>query len=183
MLYYDRIKKYFKKILDKLLLAERSAQKLTLSCCLGLYMAFSPYITLQTWLIFPFSWLLGLNATVAMITLYTVSNPVTFVPIVITSYLTGQILLESVLGIDMIAYNPSWMQAFNDFLSQYIDIAKYLGTNLCFWCFMVGGNIAGIIIALCAYPLMKPMFTKLVKQFEKMDCKGKKDIYEDNNTK
>lgn len=165
------IKKYIKKVLDKLILAEKSPTKLTLSFCLGAYLAFSPWLLLQTWLVFPLAWILKLNATVAMSSLYLISTPITFPFIIIIDYMFGTWLFESVLKINAVAYNPSFMQSLNNFLNKYINLEKYLGSNICFWCYIIGANILGLFIAVIAYPIMKPIFKRLVKQFEKVQNK------------
>lgn len=157
---------YIKKILHKLILAEKSPEKLAFSFSLGCFLAFSPYLGIQTWLIFPLCWIFKLNITVTMTTLYLVSNPFTFVPIVMADYFTGYWFLVKFLHIDAIAYNPSWLAGLLNFLSKYVvDLQKYLGFTICFWCFFLGAHILGILVGCLLYPIMKPIFTKLVNHF------------------
>lgn len=170
---------YIKKILHKLVLAERSPTKLALSFCLGVYLAFSPFVGLQTWLVFPICWLFKLNVTVTLSTLYLVSNPFTMVPIILVGYMFGQWLFDKVLHIDAIAYNPAWLNSFIDFLAKYVvDLKKHLGVDICFWCYMIGANILAILIAIALYPIMKRLFKKLVLQIH-----GNLENNENNNAK
>ena len=87
------MKRYLHTFLRKLVLTETSVQKLTLSFCLGAFLAFSPYIGLQTWLTFPICWFFRLNVTITLASLYLISNPFTMVPIIIAGYALGKWLL------------------------------------------------------------------------------------------
>lgn len=165
------IKKYIKKVLDKLILAEKSPTRLTLSFCLGAYLAFSPWLLLQTWLVFPLCWILRLNATVTMASLYLISTPITLPLIIIVDYFIGSWFLYNLLNINAAAYNPGFMESLNSFINKYINLEKYLGSNVCFWCWIVGGNIVGLLVAVIAYPIMKPIFKKLIKKFDKIQIK------------
>lgn len=164
------MKNYVKQILHKLILAEKSPTTLALSFSLGAFLAFSPYLGLQTWLVFPLCWILKLNITVTMTTLYLISNPLTFVPIVLTGYWVGQWFLIKLLKIDAIAYNPTWLSSLLNFLARYvIDLQKYLGFTICFWCFFIGAHIVGILIAILLYPIMKHVFSKLLDKYHGTD--------------
>jgi uncharacterized protein (DUF2062 family) len=157
------MKEYIKKILHKLVLAERSPTKLTLSFCLGNFIAWSPTIPLQTPLIFLLSWLFRLNTTVTFTTVYIINNPLTMVPLYVADYMFGVLLFHKVLGLDLIRYNPSWVDKFNAFISRYINMEKYIGGGpFCFWCLMLGGLILPLLISIVLYPIMKPVFTKFV---------------------
>src|SRR5581483_4812060 len=114
------IKEYIKKAIVKLVLAESSAEKLTLSFCLGVYLAFSPFLGFQTWLVFPLCWIFRLNITVTMTTLYIVSNPFSMIPIILAGYFVGELLLIKILHINATAYNPSWLTWLLDFLARYV---------------------------------------------------------------
>lgn len=157
-----------RKILDKLVLAERSPRKLALSFCLGNFIAWSPTIPLQTPLIFLLSWILRLNATVAVTTLYIINNPLSMVPIYVADYMFGVALFHKILGINLNQYNPFWIDKFNVILSRYIDMKKYFGGGeLCFWCLLLGGLILSLSISVVLYPIMKRIFTRLVKKIHK----------------
>lgn len=159
------LKEYIKKILYKLVLAERSPTKLALSFSLGTFLAFSPFLGLQTWLAFPLCWISGLNVTVTLTTLYVISNPFTMIPIIISGYMFGSWLFNSVMNLDMIRYNPKWVDSFLGFLARYvIDLKKYLGTQLCFWCYVFGATILAVTISLILYPIMKRVFTHIVRK-------------------
>ncbi len=171
------MKEYIKKFLYKLVLAEQSAKKLTASFALGVYLAFSPFIGLQTWLVFPLCWLLRLNITVSLATLYVVSNPVTMIPIIISGYMFGEWLLVKCLHITFLTHSPAWVSTFLDFLARHVfDLKKHLGLSICFWCYVVGANILALLVSSVSYLLMKPVFSKLITQL----CKKDKDFYEDH---
>jgi uncharacterized protein (DUF2062 family) len=162
------IKEYIKKILFKLVLAERSAHKLALSFCVGNFIALSPTIPLQTPLAFLLSWIFRLNPTVVVTSLYLINNPFTMVPIYVINYMFGKWLFEKVLGLNLIQYNPSWVQGFNNFLSKYIDLSNYVGgSGLCMWCLLAGGCLLSLLISIALYPWIKRVFIKLLAQMEK----------------
>lgn len=166
------IMKYIKNFLYKMVLAERSPKKLALSFCLGSFIAFTPTIPFQTPLMFFLSWLFRLNTTVTVGAAYLVNPPIpiTIIPIYVANYLFGSWLLEKVLGINMINYNPAWISKFNDFLLRYIDLKKYIGgSEICFWCLIIGGIILPFIVSLLLYPIMKRIFSKLVFNLHKND--------------
>lgn len=163
---------YIKNKFYQIALAEKSVEKLTLSFCLGNLIAWSPIIPLQTPLIFILAWLFGLNATVTFISVYLINNPITLLPIYVIDYFFGVWLFDSVLKLNLIHYNPSWMDKFNSYIGQYIDFKKYTGEGaFCFWCLILGGIILGFIISLIMYPIMKHVFKKLIEKIEKSKSK------------
>lgn len=162
------MKAYIKKVLDKLVLAERSPHKLALSFCLGNFIAWSPTIPLQTPLIFILSWLLRCNSAVTFTTVYIINNPLTMVPLYALDYAFGVFLFHKVLGMNLEQYNPSWIEKFNAFLSRYVDMKKYLGGGeFCFWCLLLGGLILAFLVSAALYPLMKRLFTRLIAELSK----------------
>lgn len=171
-----------KRILHKLVLAEKSPKKLALSFCLGNFIAWSPTIPLQTPLIFILSWLLRLNTTVTFTTVYIINNPLTMVPIYAADYAFGVLLSQKILGLNLVNYNPSWVDKFNAFLSKYIDMQKYLGgTDFCFWCLVLGGLILPLFLSIVLYPIMYRVFKRLIEQIEKE--KSKHTSNENNSAK
>jgi uncharacterized protein (DUF2062 family) len=151
----QRIKQFF----INLVLKERSSTQLALSFCMGIYIAFSPFIGLHTIMTFVIVWALGLNLAVTFAGSCLLHNPWTTIPIYGIDYLFGEWLLRKICGLDTLSLNPSWMALVNE------PIQKYLGlSNVSFWSFMVGGNILGIVSGLALYPIMKRIFAKLVDQ-------------------
>jgi uncharacterized protein (DUF2062 family) len=160
--------KKVKKILFNLVLAEKSVTKLTLSFCLGNFIAWSATIPLQTPLIFLLSWLFRLNTTVTFTTVYLINNPFTMIPIYVADYIFGNWLLNSFLGLSMQDYNPSWANNFSIWLSKYIDLTPYVGkVGFCFWCLIIGGLILPLILSIIFYPIMRPIFSFLVNKIHK----------------
>jgi uncharacterized protein (DUF2062 family) len=159
--------KYGKKLMERLVKSESSPGKLAWSIALGIFLAFSPYLGFQTLLVFVLSFLFRANAAVVFIILYTVNNPWTMVPIIALDYVFGHWLLESLLGLDLLQYNPSWM----DWINKKIGyLTSYLGVeHLCFWCFFIGGNIIAISCAFISYPFLKRLSTKIIKKYSKPD--------------
>jgi uncharacterized protein (DUF2062 family) len=163
---------YVNSILRKLIKAETSVSKLAWSFSFGGFLAFSPYLGLQTWLTFPFCWLFGLNVTVTLASLYLISNPITMVPIILAGYGFGRFLLIDIGRFNILAYNPEWLDSMVKFLAKYVvDLEKLFGAKICFWCYVIGAHILGFIVALALYPVMKKIFSKLMIE----------DKIEDNN--
>ena len=152
---------------ENLLLKERSVKKLSASFCFGTFIALSPTIPLQTPLVIALSWLFGLNIGVATAALYVVNNPLTMIPIYAIGYAIGLWFFSTVVRIDLLAYNPWWVDRFNAYLSKFIDVEKYLGTELCFWCLIIGGFIFATCTSLALYPLLTRALTRLAAQLEK----------------
>lgn len=157
---------FIRKRLEKLLLAERSCERLAASFCVGTFIAISPTIPVQTPLLFFVSWLFGLNAGVVFAAVYLVNNPLTLIPIYMIDYAVGVKFFE-LLGIPIANYNPAWVASLNTFVSRYIDIKKYLGADFCLWCLLVGGVLFALMVSLPLYPLLKRMCTALTKELEK----------------
>lgn len=143
-----------KQFVYHLALKERSPHKLALSCCLGIYIAFSPYVGFHTILIFLLSWLFALNPVVTFTSSYIFNNPWTMVPLYLADYLFGKWFL-CYIGIDAMAINPSWMSWINEPLQHYTGIS-----GISFWAFMVGGNLLGIIFSVILYPVLLFFFIR-----------------------
>ena len=155
--------KFVQKLMEKLVKSEPDPVRLAWSVTLGLFIAFSPYLGIQTVLVFVLSFLLRANSAVAFIVLYTVNNPWTMIPIAALDYLFGRWLLETMLGLNLEIYDPSWMVWVNtkiSFLTAYLGIKKII-----FWYFFIGGNIIACLVAIASYPFMKYWCRKLVDKY------------------
>ncbi len=127
-----------------------SPAKLTASCCIGMYIAFSPFPGLHMVMVLVSSWLFTLNFPVVFM-VATINNPWTMIPFFSLDYMVGYWLVHQLLGID-----PSWV----------ISLEKIFGSGkICLWSFLVGGNVLGILSALLLYPvayrLCRTLHTKL----------------------
>lgn len=160
-----------KKFIYKLLLAEKSPSKLALSFCFGIFIALTPVIPVipvQTLLVFVLSWLFRLNTTVTFATTYLVNNPLTMIPIWFIDYRFGSWLFNNVLKIDMTKYNPHWLDSLSAYLSKYVDLTKITGgSSLCLWCLIIGGLVLPLILSVALYPIMKVVFSFLIKKFNR----------------
>lgn len=156
--------KYIKKILDKLILNEKSPKNLALSFCVGNFAAWAPIIPLQTPLLVFLNYIFGFNQTVAITALYTINNPFTLIPIYIGDYFFGKFLFEKIMKINMADYNPAWADKFSSFLSRWIDIKKYIGEPVfCIWNLLFGGLILALITSIILYPIALYIFQHILK--------------------
>lgn len=155
--------KYVRKLMERLVKSESDPIRLAWSVALGIFIAFSPYLGIQTILVFVFAFVFHANSAVIFIVLYTINNPWTMIPIAALDYLFGYWLTETVLGLNLEAHDPSWMTWVNakiSFLTSYLGIEK-----LCFWCYLIGGNILALAIAAASYPFLKYWCAKLIKKY------------------
>ena len=154
-----KIKDFFKN----LALKERSSHKLSLSLCVGIYIAFSPFPGFHTMMVFMLSWLMSLNFGIVLASSIAVNNPWTMVPVYGAGHVFGRWLCVSALGVgDMSTYNPTWVSSFNDWIAQYIGMPA-----VSLWAFIIGGNILGIALALIFYPIFFWFFSNVHREEEK----------------
>jgi len=128
---------------------ERCPRQLSLSFCLGVYIAFSPFVGLHTAMVFLFSWLFALNFTVLLTVSCCINNPWTMVPVYGAGHLVGDWLF-ALFRCDGLQWNPWWVKSLN------VSIAPYLGgTHISLWSFLIGGNLLGIVMSIAVYPIIK----------------------------
>lgn len=140
----------------KLLLAERSPSKLALACCVGAFIAFWPFIGIHWLLTIILSWAFRVNIAVVYAAAHVVNNPFTMVPIYLAGYGVGIFITHTLLGIDLLPYNPVWMQWLNVKMSC-------LGIpNISLWAFLIGGHVLGLLVALLAYYPLLHFFRKII---------------------
>lgn len=142
----DKIKSRFKNALTQ----GWSIDQLTLSFCMGIYIAFSPFPAGHTIMMFIFKWIFNLNFPILFIAT-SINNPWTMAACYGLDYIFGYWFVHVFLGFD-----PGWA----------ISLAKVFGSGkICIWSFFIGGNVLGILAALVAYPFVKIMFRQLVSRF------------------
>lgn len=147
-----------KKLIDRFIKQGVSPHKLAWSAALGMYLAISPFLGLQTLLMFILAFFLRAKTAVVFTVLYTINNPWTMIPILLMDYFFGSWLF-CLLGIDMSAYEPSWMTWFNQKLTSYLT--PYLGIEqINLWPYLVGGNVLALIAAAITYPVIKKIYLK-----------------------
>ncbi len=135
-------------IFKKALTSGCTPQKLTYSCCLALYIAFSPFPGAHTIMMIVSAYIFGLHFPTLFI-IGSINNPWTAIPFYSFDYAFGYWFVHSLLG-----WNPSLV----------ISLAKLFGSGeICLWSFFIGGNVLGIISALIAYPIATKFFNRLAK--------------------
>ena len=145
--------------LRKLIARESDPKRLTRSIAAGVAIAVSPYLTLMTWILFPLCWLISANAAIAITVLWTVNNPWTMIPFIVADYFVGYVLFELLLGWDLTAYNPWFMEWVNNNITPYVT--PYLGIDdFCFWCFIGGGTVVAIVSGFVTYWMLYPILRK-----------------------
>ncbi|MCK5633138.1 DUF2062 domain-containing protein [bacterium] len=146
---------YFISLGEKLILKERSAQKLALSVSVGLFIAFLPFLFTHTLMVFVFSWLFSLNLPAVFVGAV-VNNPWTIVPCHMAGYFVGEFFLRTVCRLDPMTLNPSWMVFLNDPIERVAGIQ-----GVSFWSFMIGGHLLAVGVSVIMYPLLKMIFKYL----------------------
>lgn len=167
----NKIIRGLQKTIYEIIIKERSPQKLAFSCCLGIYIAFSPWVGFHTIMVFVLSWLFRLNATITFASTYLLNNPWTMTPLYLGDYFFGSWVLRSAFGVDAMAINPTWMISFNTKLAYYTGLQ-----GLSFWAFIVGGNLLGIIFSVILYPILLSFFSRITKK----SIKSTSQQYENN---
>ncbi|MFH1461596.1 MAG: DUF2062 domain-containing protein [bacterium] len=142
-----QILKKIKNTLKNALTQGWSVEKLTLSFCLGIYIAFSPFPGVHTIMMFIAKWLFKINFPILFIAT-SINNPWTMIPFYTFDYTFGYWFLHKFIG-----FNPGWS----------IPLAKIFGSGkICVWSFFIGGNLLGIGIALLSYPFVKIIIKKAI---------------------
>lgn len=150
-----------RKFLQKLVQREKDPKRLARSIAAGVTIAVSPYLTLMTWVLFPLCWIMSANVAIAMTVLWTVNNPWTMVPIIIADYFVGYVIFELLIGWDLTAYNPWFMDWVNNNITPYVT--PYLGIDdFCFWCFIGGGTIVAICGGITTYWIIYPILRRQI---------------------
>jgi len=135
------LKQKIAQLASTLAQTEVNPHRLIYSCCVGMYIAISPFIFFHTAMVFLFGWLFALNIPVMFAVSCFVNNPLTMIPIYTLDYLIG-CWLFAFFNIDGASYNPVWVA----YLSTQCE--RYLGIEgLSLWPFIVGGNLLALILA------------------------------------
>jgi uncharacterized protein (DUF2062 family) len=151
------MRKKLSALFKNALLSGCTPRRLSHSCCLGLYIALSPFPGGHTIIMFACNYLFKLHFPTLFIAT-SINNPWTMIPFYTFDYAFGYWFVHSFMG-----WSPSWD----------LSLAKIFGTGkICIWSFLIGGNILGIIFALASYPLFMFAFTRLSAKLtheEKLD--------------
>lgn len=145
-----------------------STYKLTLSTCLGIYIAFCPFVGFHTALVFLFGWLFALYTPIILAVSMFINNPWTMIPVYYAGHVFGEYLFDIFSIVDT-EYMPIWLHKFNLYLDTQFGFKTFsLGA------FFVGGNILGVLISIGSYPIVNYIIKGIKKK--------KKQIYENNST-
>lgn len=152
--------KWLETFLRRMVTQERSPHKLALSCAIGIYVAFCPFVGLHGFMAVFFAWLFRLNVAVTLTVTY-LNNPLTTVPFFGAGYAVGYWVTHALLGTPAWCANPSFMGYINTGVSTVLGIP-----GVCFWSFIIGANSAGVLAGIITYPITKKIFAKLVDRHE-----------------
>lgn len=145
------------RLLARLEKTGMSPSQVAWSGALGIYLALSPFLGIQTLLIFVFAFLFRAHAGIIFTVLYTVNNPWTMIPIALFDYIVGAGFC-TLFGFDFSPYDPTWMAWVNRKLGSWL--LPYLGIKkLSFWTYFIGGNLVAIPAMLITYPALKKMYS------------------------
>ncbi len=155
------INNWAERILIRLLGYEQCVDRLALSFCMGIYIAFCPFVGFHTALVFLFAWIFALNFAVMLSVSMFVNNPWTMVPVYGAGHWFGDWML-SWCGINHYEWNPSWITSLNSWAHEAIGLRGFS-----FWAFMIGGNILGIALGVMCYPMIKRLFVVIKERGKK----------------
>lgn len=141
-----RIQQFFLRILS----IEPNREKRARSIAVGMAIALSPLLGIQTPALFAAAFLFRLNAGVVFAVVYAVNNPWTMVPIIIINYFLGEFLIGCLLGIDLRPYDPAWSVWVTEKIAHYTGMKQ-----LCFWYYCIGGTIIALISGILTYVAIK----------------------------
>lgn len=143
------MRKRIKQFFSSLFTGEQSPEHLSLSFCIGNYIAFSPFFGLHGVMAIVGSWLLRLNFPVMFTAAYGINNLWTAIPIYTADYFFGHWLVHSVLELPTEYVTPLWLDGLSQTFSDYTGFAKP-----CMISFLIGGNLLGILTSLLMYPII-----------------------------
>jgi uncharacterized protein (DUF2062 family) len=146
-------------MIKKFITPDMTPTSIARSCSLGVFMAFSPYLGIQTFLTIGFAVILRASTPIAVTLLYVINNPWTMIPIAALDFIFGRFIVTTLLGLDLTPYTPAWMEWVNVKIGSYV--LSYVGIDkFCFWSYLIGGNIIALAAAAITYPLVKRAFAK-----------------------
>lgn len=123
------------------------------------FIAFSPYIGLQSALALLCSWLFGLPKlpTIAIVNL--INNPWTMLPIAAFEYKVGEWLTHNVLTVQVNITQP----AIHSLIKTHIDpyLSRWVTvSDISLWSFIVGAHAVGLAAALIVYFVARCYYKK-----------------------
>ena len=144
-----------KDIAIRLIVADRSPARLALAFCVGIFVAFSPFIGLHTIMMLVCAWFCHLNFAMMYFSSHLVNNPLTIAPLYWFNHIIGKKFCLMIFG--FVPTNPSWINWLN---AKIACLTGLPGVSL--WAFVIGGNIAGLVVSVALYPFMIWFFNRLL---------------------
>lgn len=139
-----------------LLHTEACVQKLTLSACLGIFIAFSPFVGLHTLMAIVLAWLLSFNMVITLLVSSLINNPWTMIPVYSCDYIFGKWLCW-ICKTDF-TLMPHFFSSLCDPIAYYIGLSAHV-----LWVFFIGGNILSILLAIIMYHPIKWMLSRCIQ--------------------
>lgn len=161
-IYYNDMRVWLQKNMHALSYSQHSPHILTLSCCIGTYIAFSPFVGLHTLMALACIWLFDLNAAMTFAFSCGINNPWTTLFVYGLDYVFGYWILHDLAKYD--AENPACIAWAEKLLVEKIGLSMP-----CVWSFLIGGNILGILAAVMLYVPLKKIFTFFVRKPQTLD--------------
>lgn len=147
------IKAKIKNYVMWLVSAEKSAPRLALTVCIGIFIALSPFLFFHTIMIIGACWFLRLNFVLVYGVAHVINNPWTMIAIYATDHWIGRRILLWWGASNLSAANPFWLQYINNYLH---DCGLYAGFSL--WSFLLGGSLLAVGFSVMLYPVLKRFF-------------------------
>lgn len=152
--------------MERLVENEESPVRPARACALGVGIALSPYLGIQTLFIFVLSWIFRLQTRIVFTVAYIINNPWTMFPIALFDYLVGS-RIAALLKLDLTRYNPAWVQWLTAWINNKIGhhICRYVNVaDFSFWAYMLGGHLVALIGGIIAYFLAKRFFARVIEK-------------------
>ena len=142
------------KLFSKYIKKGDCPRRLSLSVCVGIFVALSPFMGLHTVIAIFLAWLLGLNFGITFVVAH-FNNFLTVGPLLVAEYGIGHWLLNCV-GVTHTLQNPHWMSHLNGMLNHYCGFP-----DISFWAFFIGANALAVSMSVGLYPVVKWLFLNM----------------------
>jgi len=157
------MKNYRQLLIAKLHKMAQSPKQLTSSCAVGVFIACSPFLGIQTVLALGISYVLGLNTSIVLLVLCAINNPLTMVPIMAIDYCIGHVVFERILQMDMHSYSPTWLSWVDAkvgyALSYIVPMESFALGN-----YLLGGLLFAFVCSALVYVVLYYIFHRVLQQ-------------------
>lgn len=142
---FTRIKNFFINLFS----TQGSPERLAASFCVGAYIAFSPFLGFHTVMALALAAVFGLNLTLVFAATHGINNPWTLIAVYGADYLFGHWLVHRVLHLPVERITPNWLHSMTSSIAYYTGLQEP-----CFWSFLIGGNLLGVLVSVLLYPII-----------------------------